>query len=362
MYRFVKFAYYNDITMTRKSNFELLRIISIIFVITLHVNGAAFQTFEKFTPTWIISLLIESFAICGVSVFVILSGYFLSAKKGSKISKTNQLLKYSTIIFILLTLFNTLVDQSNPWQAIIKNLKNYATNGWWYLWIIVPIYMLSPYFNQLINLLNQKELRNMILILFVYFYLNPTIYYYVNALALPLFNGFNPIFNLSPNTGSTFINFFILYFVGGYLRRYHLTKSRLLSLAVFLACGIINALVIIVTYIYNRNLILLMTYDNILIPIQAIALFNLIRLTPIKYSRLINLIASTTLGIYLIHTQVILKLIDPLNINTVYSSPLTYIWKIALIISTTYTISMFIILFGNFFIHRFNGDLQARSN
>lgn len=66
----------------RKSNFELLRIFLIFFVIILHFNntkgGKVFSYVEIGSINYYFSKFLEAIAIGAVNCFIMLSGYFLA--------------------------------------------------------------------------------------------------------------------------------------------------------------------------------------------------------------------------------------------------------------------------------------------
>ncbi len=63
----------------RKSNIELLRIILMMMVITLHFNipsGHAIELASNVPLNLNILYILESFSICAVNTFVLITGYF----------------------------------------------------------------------------------------------------------------------------------------------------------------------------------------------------------------------------------------------------------------------------------------------
>ena len=71
----------------RQTNIELCRIFAIILVIIVHSDFAVFGYPETIADTNIVLLLTESFAIIGVNVFVLITGYFSAIPKKSSIVK-----------------------------------------------------------------------------------------------------------------------------------------------------------------------------------------------------------------------------------------------------------------------------------
>ena len=79
----------------RNSNIELLRIILMIFVITLHYNGMCGHALEYCLGgvNFYFTRLTESICICAVNCFMIISGYFLSFNKEIKFKEALIVLK-----------------------------------------------------------------------------------------------------------------------------------------------------------------------------------------------------------------------------------------------------------------------------
>ena len=92
--------------LERNSNIELLRIVLMFMVILLHFNngtmGGAFNYVTDNTINSFILYLLESFSICAVNCFMIISGYFLAFNKTVKLSKIFDLL----FVVILYRLFD----------------------------------------------------------------------------------------------------------------------------------------------------------------------------------------------------------------------------------------------------------------
>ena len=68
---------------------DVLRIVLTIFVITLHFNNSMGGRAFIYTTNinYELALIFESFSLCAVNVFLILSGYFLCNRKDRDIIK-----------------------------------------------------------------------------------------------------------------------------------------------------------------------------------------------------------------------------------------------------------------------------------
>jgi surface polysaccharide O-acyltransferase-like enzyme len=81
-------------TRKRDANFEILRVIAILMVLTLHYlshTDLLLKTGEKATNLQLVGQFIESFCIVAVNVWVLISGYFVS-KSDFKLTRILQLI------------------------------------------------------------------------------------------------------------------------------------------------------------------------------------------------------------------------------------------------------------------------------
>jgi surface polysaccharide O-acyltransferase-like enzyme len=84
----------DKISKKRNANFELLRIVAMLMILTLHYNSHADVLLHLGVPAGRVQLfatILEGFCITGLNVYVFLSGYFLS-KSRIKPSKIIQLI------------------------------------------------------------------------------------------------------------------------------------------------------------------------------------------------------------------------------------------------------------------------------
>ena len=71
-------------TKKRSANIELLRIVAMFMILTLHFNlktGALLKLGEPASGVNIFATILEAVAITGVNVYVLITGYFLSSSK-----------------------------------------------------------------------------------------------------------------------------------------------------------------------------------------------------------------------------------------------------------------------------------------
>lgn len=232
----------------RESNFELMRIVSMFFIVLFHMiivtGGNVINHTTGLTHQFIsfIALII----IVHVNSFVLLSGYFQYDKKASSkkvISLIGMAWFYKIIIALIIFLMG---EHSFTALEILKILSPIEFENNWFLIVYISLYLLSPYINILIEKLSQQEHRKLIILLFIMFSIIPTI---TNQ------NTFN-------NTGFSLIHFIYVYIIGAYLKKYPISKNihfknysqrkkRYIFLFLFIFLGSFNYL----TYEFCNNIL-----------------------------------------------------------------------------------------------------------
>ena len=299
--------------LSRNSNLELLRIISMLFLICFNtiLHGKVLEHSQNGTLS-VIVFIIELITLVHVNSFVLLTGYFQSEKefKMSKVwSLLNSSLFYKVTIMLFLVSFGyitvTKVD-------ILKNISFIPIETHWFIRTFLPLYLFSPFINKLIKKLTQKEYLKLLGISFV---LVSVISFIMGVLSFP-------------NDGFTLYQFIFLYLIGGYLKKYPLEKSYLLKkcskqlfqvilISVFLSCVLLNFCTYITVFalkdvntifnaIYTTMSQTIMWYSNPFVIIQTVAYLLFFNTLNIK-SKLINMLSSLTCGIYLIHDNVYVR-------------------------------------------------------
>lgn len=153
--------------------------------------------------------------------------------------------------------------------------------------------------------MSKKQLKQIIIIIIV-----------MNCI-LPVFTN-NLFFSSNSSNGYNLFQFLLLYFIGAYIKLYNplenfkinLTQKRFLLLSITFLCIIFNFSLFylgqnmlsinnsFIQYFENNIVAFNILYNNPLVLIQTISFFLFISTITIK-SKFINVISSTTLGIYI---------------------------------------------------------------
>jgi surface polysaccharide O-acyltransferase-like enzyme len=196
----------------RLSNFELMRIVSMFFIVIWHVimHGKMFTNTSSESIKNILKL-IQYIIIIHVNSFVLLSGYFQSNSKfkiGKLLDLVMQVLFYITLILIVGNFIGLPIYCTN-----FVRLYNYylsCIDGYWFINYYLIVYIFSDYINKFISSLNYKEYKKFLIIGFVIFSIIP-------------FGCGGKILN---NIGYNFYSFIYLYILGAFLRIYPINECK----------------------------------------------------------------------------------------------------------------------------------------
>lgn len=270
----------------RQSNFESLRISCIIFITFMHISGAALNTTN--TCNMLLVQIINTFGNTGVTLFVLITGYF-GIK--FKIRKLISLLIITWFYSYFSYLFQVLFEERNiQTSELVTTIFPILRNKYWFITSYVILYCLSPFLNRVVNILSQKNFQQLLLIICFFFIISPTFLY----------------IDILNDGGKGIVNMILIYLFGQYLKIYSLPyffqQNNKLLLSVCLICIFsLNTLFTII----NGNFVLKFAHDNSLfIFIASICIFNWIRQWKYK-SDTINYLARYTFPLYLIQDLLI---------------------------------------------------------
>ena len=275
----------------RQSNFELLRIVCILMIISLHYfnasMGGALDT--KNIPdthfNYYLVRLLESFCIVGVNCFILITGYFMHKSEKIRIRKIIDLifvlLFYNIALYILAIIFKLQNFDKESINAFIKTLHS---GGCWFIIIYILLYILTPFINIVIKNINQKQFKFLIIFMIIAFSVYPT--FLSNTTV--------------KDNGYGIINFIMLYLIGAYISIFGCNKRNIF---IYFA---IYVLMQLITYILSTHKLVVLgafVYNSIFNVIGAVALFTAFSKLKIQ-SNIINKLAKHTLGIYIIHVNI----------------------------------------------------------
>lgn len=289
----------------RDSKYELLRIVA-MFLIVLHhsiIHGALNVSVSDIVNNPInaeLLTILESGGKIGVFFFVLITGYFMiyshiSLKKLIKLWL--PIFFWSVICAFFVPIFtNTSVQPT----IIIKSVFPISFNQYWFMTAYFFMYLLIPVLNKIVMSLNNNLKR----ITFIFLGL------ILIFSSIGSTTDFTTLFG--EDAGSMLMNFCIVYCWGALIRinKEAISKSILSSkkmlLSIIMTYIIIVQLLFGVLYKTESILIWKLIKQFIIGPwtlfivVIACCIFIQINGMQLRYSKYINLIATTTFGIYLI--------------------------------------------------------------
>ena len=158
-----------EVSSDRNSSIELLRLISMLLILSLHVNYFAFgsPTAMEFRVAPAASFLrtaLESFAIVGVNVFVLISGWFGIRPRINRVASfLFQTSFFCCVLYVGGLAFGT--SYSSP--DMIESLFLLGGTNW-FLRSYLLLYTLSPVLESFIATATKKTLRNTLIVFFLF--------------------------------------------------------------------------------------------------------------------------------------------------------------------------------------------------
>lgn len=318
--------------MQRQSNIELCRIVAMSFILILHFFIHSI-TIDNMNP-WVFQGLVIA-NICGVNLFVIISGYF--GINGSVKSFVKLWLMIAFYSLICLLIGNLMFGMPISLAKLVKSFIMPFTSEYWFLECYLGLYILAPVINKGLKLLSAHELRNIILLMTV-------------ISAFSCWYGRNMI----GNNGYSLYHFIYIYIFGYFLRVGGIKWERHKWMMIAVLSLVLN---IGITYVFdfisnsfdnrywNENAI---AYNNPFIIAASVSIFMCFSKLQLRPNKYINSFAAAAHGCYLLQDGFIRIPIYELQRNYMISSSLentilmyfiSYIslWVISYIIMKIYT-------------------------
>ncbi len=194
--------------------FDLLRIILMLFIVIGHLFAhTPFNSpFEFLGFKWIFSWLIQSFTVCAVNCFILMTGFLMINKN----FKTQRILKlwgrvyfYSVLLFIIFII----IDPNNlSFYNIKLSIFPVFNSTYWFFTCYVVLLLFMPFINILITRLKTKQLILLNLIIICLFFI------------LPIFAVFFK--ELDSTHGYSIIQFISLYIIGGTIKKLNISFKK----------------------------------------------------------------------------------------------------------------------------------------
>ncbi len=282
---------------SRKYGIDLLRIISMMMIVTLHVlrNGGIIKGTEALSPQFTVAWILDCACMASVNCYALISGYVGVGRK-PKYHKLAllwiQVVFYSLIITAVFSISHAAaITDDNYINAVLPISKN----QYWYFTAYFCLFLLMPFLNAMLNALDKKALKALAAIITVMFSVLPII-------------SMKDIFYVEK--GYSFLWISVLYLLGGITKRLYREGSanNLLMFFCFLA-GTAAAFAFYYNDVkthFNGVSELLTYYNSPAILLSGYSLFIISINLNIKSRAAINIIKTLsplTFGVYIIQTN-----------------------------------------------------------
>lgn len=294
---------------------ELLRILAMMMVVMLHYLDKGKLLAPLNLPMKIngyIAWGLESFSIVAVNVYMLISGYFLVESR-FKVSRLLQLICQVLFYSLLIPPVLMAVGILQPGQLTIYTLLQYILPTqmihYWFITAYVTMYLFAPVLALAARTMEKKQLGTTILLLVIFFSVSKSVL---------------PVQLSMDNKGYDGLWFMCVFLIAAYIRLYgipFLEKGKRAPILYVLLCGCIYLLTMAIRLVFFKTgsletmVSMAYGYNHILNIGAAVALFYTFKnmnLSPDKgISKLILKIAPYTLGVYLLHEHLEVRMLWP---------------------------------------------------
>lgn len=263
----------------RNSSLECLRILCMFGIIFMHTFGMFYKTATGINL--VMGTIINSIFNMGVSVFMLISGYF-----GIRFSSKKLVSLECTVLFysILGMFFKGIILESWSASTVLKSILPISTKYYWYMSVYIIIFVCSGYINMFIDSLDKKMFLKFICLMLLFFSIMPTFAYY----------------EIMGDNGKGLMNMVLMYLIGRYIKICNVKPSCRICRGVCIA----TVITCVLNYIFAMwhggiGLFAPFARDNSLTIILSSIFMFLFFLNITFYSKTINVIAKGMFATYL---------------------------------------------------------------
>lgn len=195
------------ISKKRNYGIDLLRLVSMFFVIILHSlnRGGVLKNAPVESSQYIAAWFLEIFAFCAVDIFALISGYVSYSEREKRINLTNYALLWLQVVAYcvsLMIIFQLCIPESVTKLDLAKGFFPVTNNTYWYFTAYTGLFAVMPLLNAALHKCSEETLRKVFVCLFLLF---------------SLFDTFAKKFEFS--SGYSFVWITILYIMGAIIKK-----------------------------------------------------------------------------------------------------------------------------------------------
>lgn len=282
----------------RNYGIDLLRIISMLMIIILHIlgHGGVLKNTPLLSYRYEVAWFLETASYCAVNCYALISGY-VAIKSRFKYSNIVclwlQVAFYTVLIATVMAIISPTLGKAEVLSAFFP-----VTNKiYWYFTAYFCMYFFTPVFNKAVDGLSEKQLKAIAVAIFAVFCLIP---FLKNSDIFSTIRGYSPIWLM------------MLYLLGGIIGKCNLFSKikPWISMLLYLLMIVITWGERFICEYYNTNFspkeplnIVLTQYTSPTIFFAAVFLF--VAFSKLKINKIfikpIAIFSATSFSVYLIH-------------------------------------------------------------
>ena len=233
-------------------------------------------------------ILIESFSIVAVNVYVFLSGWYGIHFKYERLCEFIFQVFFFSIVGAVIAL---LAQGKSSFEVIQRGILLMDNNSYWFVKSYLLLYVVSPILESFVTVTKEREFSVLLLLFFLFEFV------YGFGKGCPWFSG-----------GYSTIHFIGLYLLARFTRNYLLKRwsvSSRFSFLSYLSLSILSACIFILSIFLLRpdGWTGVFSYESPLVILSALMLVIYFSKVKIANNRTINTIAISCFAVYLLHNN-----------------------------------------------------------
>ena len=282
----------------RNYSIDLIKVVAVIFVLLFHYadHGVVDLYSVPYSLNWCVLALLKSGGAIGNSLFILITGYL---SYGRQKKNSNLLALYIEVLFYSITLgliYMLYTGKILAGKDLIRMVFPVTFNLYWYFSSYIVLFLLMPYIDVMMDNINRKQTRKLLIIGVLLFSLLPTF------TTTQWLTNINNLFIMG-----------VMYLIGYYIKKYNPKVSMITcDIVLFLSVTFLLTTEIFLKLKTNLDpLYFAVNMNRTPLVVISLALFFILlnKTPPTVFVKFFVLISKHAFGIYLIHIGWIRKII-----------------------------------------------------
>jgi surface polysaccharide O-acyltransferase-like enzyme len=302
-----------NLVQKRNASLDVIRIVAVLAVVMIHCSASFVTAYQSHMIEFVFGNLLNGMAQLGVALFLMISGaLFLDERKEitlkTIISKNVKSIAVITVVWgvIYAMVYDFIVPllkgNAIPARTVLASIVN-GHGHMWYLYMIMGIYMITPFLKKFVSKENKEMVLFFIAISFVVQFLLPVadkicIRYFGTAFIGPWIDKFSLDF---------FGGYITYYLAGWYIVHVGIKQKHLRSIVYFMG---LTALALMISYVqFTRDYKFAYAVIGAPVFLYSVSVFLLLNNITFNFkektANTITELSKLSFGTYLVHMLVL---------------------------------------------------------